>query len=112
MSAIALEQPRVRGVAVRRGLVRVALFVVVGGALWGLWEGYRWLWIRQAWTWPFLVTDGNMPHLHSIFQALVDPARPGGVGPRLISVLGDAALFTAKEAATGFALGAVLGFAL
>jgi NitT/TauT family transport system permease protein len=112
MSAMALEEPRVRGVAVRRGVGRVLLFVLVGAALWGLWEAYRWVWIREAWTWPFLVTDTNMPHLYSIFQALGEHARPGGVGPRLITVLGEAALFTAKEAAAGFALGAILGFAL
>jgi NitT/TauT family transport system permease protein len=112
MSAIALERPRARGVAVRRGVGRLTLFVLVGAALWGLWEAYRWLWIREGWTWPFAVTDTNMPHLHSIFQALAEHARPGGVGPRLITVLGEAALFTAKEAAAGFALGAILGFAL
>ncbi len=112
MSAIALERPRARAVAVRRGIGRAALFVLVGAALWGFWEGYRWLWIREGWTWPFAVTDSAMPHLHGIFQALFDHARPGGVGPRLISILIDAALFTAKEAAVGFALGAVLGFAL
>jgi NitT/TauT family transport system permease protein len=112
MSAIALERPRARGVAVRRGIGRVALFVLVGAALWGLWEAYRWLWMRESWTWPFIVTDTSMPHLHSIFQALWEHARPGGVGPRLITILGEAALFTAKEAAAGFALGAILGFAL
>ena len=96
----------------RRGIGRVALFVLVGAALWGLWEGYRWLWMRESWTWPFIVTDTSMPHLHSIFQALWEHARPGGVGPRLITILGEAALFTAKEAAAGFALGAILGFAL
>jgi NitT/TauT family transport system permease protein len=112
MSAIALERPRSRGVAARRGIERTALFVVVGAALWGLWEGYRWLWMREGWTWPFAVTDSAMPHLHSIFQALADHARPGGVGPRLITLLGEAALFTAKEAVVGFALGAVSGFAL
>jgi NitT/TauT family transport system permease protein len=110
MSAIALERPRARAVAVRRGLGRAALFVLVGAALWGLWEGYRWLWMREHWTWPFVVTDTAMPHLHTIFQALWDPARPGG--PRLISLLFHSALFTAKEAAAGFALGAVTGFAL
>jgi NitT/TauT family transport system permease protein len=108
MSAIALERPRARAVAVRRGIGRATLFVLVGAALWGLWEGYRWLWIREGWTWPFLVTDTSMPHIHSIFQALAEHARPGGVGPRLISILVDAALFTAKEAAAGFALGVLL----
>jgi NitT/TauT family transport system permease protein len=112
MSAIALERPRSRGVAVRHGIGRATLFVLVGAGLWGLWEAWRWLWLDQGWTWPFRVTETSVPHLHSIFQALFDHARPGGVGPRLITVLGEAALFTAKEAATGFALGAVLGFAL
>jgi NitT/TauT family transport system permease protein len=112
MSAIALERPRARAVAVRRGVARATLLVAVAAALWGLWEGYRWLWIRTGWTWPFRVDDTSMPHLHKIFEALWASARPGGVGPRLITILFHAALFTAKEAAVGFALGAVLGFAL
>jgi NitT/TauT family transport system permease protein len=112
MSAIALERPRARTAAVRRGIGRVLLFVLVGAVLWGLWEGYRSLWIHEHWTWPFIVTDTSMPHIHSIFQALYEHARPGGVGPRLITILFHSALFTAKEAAAGFALGAVLGFAL
>jgi NitT/TauT family transport system permease protein len=112
MSAIALERPRARAVAVRRGIGRATLFVLVGAVLWGLWEGFRWLWMREGWTWPFAVTDSAMPHIHSIFQALFDHARPGGVGPRLITILVEGALFTAKEAAVGFALGAVLGFTL
>jgi NitT/TauT family transport system permease protein len=97
---------------VRRILARGTLFLAVLAALWGLWEGYRWLWMREGWTWPFIVDDTSMPHLHSIFEALWASARPGGVGPRLITILFHAALFTAKEAAVGFALGAVLGFAL
>jgi NitT/TauT family transport system permease protein len=112
MSAIALERPRARAVAVRRAIGRAALFLLVLAALWALWEGYRWLWMREHWTWPFRVDDTSMPHLHSIFQALWAHARPGDVGPRLITLLFHAALFTAKEAAVGFALGAVLGFAL
>jgi NitT/TauT family transport system permease protein len=112
MSAIALERPRARAVAARRAIGRATLFVLVLAALWGFWEGYRWLWMREAWTWPFVVDDTSMPHLHSIFQALFASARPGDVGPRLITILFEAAAFTAKEAAVGFALGAVLGFAL
>ena len=49
MSAIALERPRARAVAMRRGLAQATLFVLVGAALWGLWEGYRWLWMREHW---------------------------------------------------------------
>ena len=93
-------------------LARAVLFVLVAAVLWGLWEGYRWLWMHEGWTWPFIVNDISMPHLHSIFQALFDHARPGDVGPRLITILVEAAAFTAKEAAAGFALGALLGFVL
>ena len=109
-AAQALHERRV--VAVRTAAIRLGLFVVVLAALWGLWEGYRWLWIHEGWTWPFIVNDTSMPHLHKIFAALWAHARPGEVGPRLITILVKAAGFTAKEAAVGFALGAVLGFAL
>src|SRR5919204_331452 len=101
-----------RAVAVRNAAGRVLLFVVVLAALWGLWEAYRWLWIREAWTWPFVVNDTTMPHLSDIFAALWGSASPGGVGPRLLTVLVKGALFTAKEAAVGFAIGALVGFAL
>src|SRR5918912_3441230 len=101
-----------RAVAVRNAAGRLVLFVIVLAALWGLWEGYRWLWIREGWTWPFVVNDTTIPHLHDIFAALWGSASPGGVGPRLLTVLVKGALFTAKEAAVGFAIGALVGFAL
>src|SRR5436309_9815733 len=112
MSAVALERPRAKAVAVRRGIARGALFLFVLAGLWGLWEGYHWLWMRERWSWPFVVDDTSMPHLHKIFAALWAHARPGDIGPRLITILLKSAGFTAKEAAVGFALGAVLGFAL
>src|SRR6266542_1357262 len=110
MSAIALERPRARAVAMRRGIVRATLFVLVLAALWGLWEGYRWLWMREGWSWPFVVDDITMPPLQDIFGALFEPARVNG--PLLITLLWHSALFTAKEAAVGFAIGASVGFAL
>ncbi len=110
MSAIALERPRARTDAVRSGLGRVALLVLVLAAIWAFWEGYRWLWMHQGWTWPFVVDDITMPPLQNIFGALFDPAQVNG--PLLIDLLWHAALFTAKEAAVGFAIGAAVGFAL
>ena len=101
-----------RSVPVRRALAQVGIFLLVLAVLWGLWEGYRWLWSHEGWTWPFIVNDTTMPHLGDIFAALWGSASPGGVGPRLITVLVKGALFTAKEAAVGFAIGAVVGFAL
>ena len=52
-----------------------------------------------------------MPHIHTIVQALFEQPT-SGVGDILIVQLFHAALFTAKEAAVGFALGATVGFAL
>jgi NitT/TauT family transport system permease protein len=94
----------------REATWRVLLFVLVLGTLWGLWEGYRWLWMREHWTWPFLVDDTAMPHIHAILAQLSEPSRLNG--PSLGHVLFDSALFTAREAAVGFAIGASVGFLL
>ena len=51
-----------------------------------------------------------MPHVYDIVGQLFEPSRRNG--PLLIDVLLDAALFTAKEAAAGFVLGATVGFAI
>jgi NitT/TauT family transport system permease protein len=79
-------------------------------ALAALYELYRWLWVTTGWSWPFKVDDITLPHLWTIFNALGEPSRFDG--PLLITVLLKSALFTAKEAALGFAIGAVVGFTL
>jgi NitT/TauT family transport system permease protein len=86
------------------------LLVLVLAVLWGLWEGFRALGIRYGWTRPFTVDATSMPHVHSMLQALFE--RPNAQGPLLIVTLLKAAAFTAKEAALGFAMGAVGGFVL
>ena len=91
-------------------LGRLASFVLVIAVLCGLWEGYKWLWETTGWTWPFLVDDTTMPHIHDILNAFRQPVTEGG--PALIHPLLDAAWFTAKEAFAGFVLGAVIGFGL
>jgi NitT/TauT family transport system permease protein len=111
VTAIAAERPRERRTfRLREAFWRALLFLLVLAALWGFWEGYRWLWMREHWTWPFVVDDTSMPHIHDFLRALFQVTHPGG--PLLISVLLKAAAFTAREAAVGFAMGAVLGFAL
>ena len=75
-----------------------------------LYELYRWVWVTTGWTWPFAVNDITLPHLWTIFKALGEPSRYGG--PLLITVLLKSALFTAKEAVLGFAMGAIFGFLL
>ncbi len=114
MSAIAVERPRERAArGLLRGAGRVVLFVIVLGALCGLWEGYRWLWINRGWTWPFAVDNTTMPHVIDVVRALFkEPSSVPGGGDKLITMLLKAALFTAKEAAVGFGLGATVGFML
>src|SRR5919201_5022727 len=97
-----------RAVATTRGIFffRGSLLVVVLAALWGIWEGWRWIGTHFKLTWPFTVNDITMPHLHRIAQALFEPARVNG--PLLIDILWHDSLFTAKESAVGFPLGGVL----
>jgi len=110
MSAIAAEQPRDARAAAARGALRAVLFVAGLAVLWGLWEGYRWIGLRERWTWPFTVSNVNMPHIHKILAAYNQPLQPGG--PPLRHYLYHNAIFTAKEALAGFALGAIVGFFL
>ena len=89
---------------------RLVTSVLVVGALWALWEGYKWLWQTAGWTWPFAVDDTTMPHIHDIVAAFWQPTTTGG--PPLIHSLIDAAWFTMKEALAGFLIGAIVGFLL
>jgi NitT/TauT family transport system permease protein len=88
-----------------------AVLAAVLAALWALWESFKWVGestgLRLG---TFQVNDRTLPHLHDIVGQLFEPSRRNG--PLLIDVLSDAALFTAKEAAVGFALGAAVGFGL
>lgn len=107
MTSVAVEPRPARIVP---ALGRLATYVLVVAALWGAWEGYKWLWETTGWTWPFVVDDTTMPHIHDILNAFREPVTTGG--PALIHPLLDAAWFTAKEALAGFVLGAVFGFGL
>jgi NitT/TauT family transport system permease protein len=103
-------RPSLRERALVRAAARAAAVVLALAALWGLWELYRWIWVTTGWTHPFPVDDITMPHMYSIVHALFEPSRVNG--PLLIDVLWHSALFTAKEAALGFVVGAVVGFAI
>jgi NitT/TauT family transport system permease protein len=90
---------------------RAAMFAAVFAALYALWEGFKWLGETTGLSiGSFEVNDRTLPHIHDIVGQLFEPSRRNG--PLLIEVLWHAALFTAKEAAVGFALGASIGFAL
>src|SRR5574340_410047 len=107
--------PRLRRVLPRRAplvhaLGRAGLVAAVLVALLALWELYRWVWTTTGWSWPFIVNDTSMPHLWTILKAFAEPAQVNQ--PALITVLLHKTAFTAKEAAAGFAIGAVTGFCL
>ena len=100
----------------------ISMFMIVM-VLAMIWEGSKWIG-GDPWrpdTNPFgiehdpplrwkVTSDLNLPHLWSIFEAFVEPARRNG--PPLISVLASAAVFTFREAVVGFLLGASFGFIL
>jgi len=100
----------VRAVGVNRAGRRALLLLAVLALLWGLWEGFRAAGIHFGWTRPFTVDASTMPHIHDMISALFE--RPNPQAPLLVVTLLKAAAFTAKEAALGFAMGAVGGFAL
>jgi len=91
-------------------LKRVGITALVLLVLCALYSGYRALWMATGWTWPFIVDDITMPSLRSIFSRLFESNQPGG--PLLITLLLQAAWFTAKEALAGFIMGAVIGVAI
>ncbi len=94
----------------RAALKRLGITLAVLAGICLLYSGYRWLWMTTGWTWPFIVDDITMPSLRSIIERLFESNQPGG--PILLQVLLESALFTAKEAFTGFVLGALVGLAI
>jgi NitT/TauT family transport system permease protein len=93
-----------------RELRRAAAVALLLLGLVGFWELYRWVWSSAGWSWPFIVDSTSMPHVWTILQAFGEPAQVNQ--PALINILLHKALFTGKEAAVGFAIGAIVGFAL
>ena len=81
-----------------RPVVAIAM-VCVGLAL--LWEGVKFI---------FGVSDLKMPHLTTIADGFISPARRNG--PPMYEILFYAALFTLRGAVSGFVIGALLGFFL
>jgi NitT/TauT family transport system permease protein len=108
MASVAAERPtdgfRLRPVAARVGMLAGVLVVLCV-----LWETFKWVGETTGFRLgTFEVNERTFPHLYDIVAQLFEPSRRNG--PLLIEVLWNAALFTAKEAAVGFALGASIGF--
>jgi NitT/TauT family transport system permease protein len=111
MASVAVERPSRFAVAGRPLLQRAGLLVAVALGLWAFWEAFKWIGEQTGLKLgQFTVNDRTLPHVHDIVGQLFEPSRRNG--PLLIEVLWDAALFTAKEAAVGFLLGASIGFGI
>jgi NitT/TauT family transport system permease protein len=91
-------------------LKRLGIFVAVLLGLCAFYMGYRQLYLSTGWTRPFKVDEYAMPRLQDIISRLWEPAATEQ--PALVHVLLDKALFTAREAAAGFVIGAIVGIAI
>jgi NitT/TauT family transport system permease protein len=91
-------------------LKRVGVGIAVLLGLCAFYAGYRQLYLSTGWTRPFAVDAYSMPPLQSIVSRLWEPAATEQ--PALIRVLVEKAAFTAKEAAAGFVIGAIVGMAI
>ena len=91
-------------------LKRVGTGIAVLACLCAFYIGYRQLYLSTGWTWPFAVDEYAMPRLQDIISRLWEPAATEQ--PPLVQVLLEKAAFTAKEAAAGFVLGAIVGIAI
>jgi NitT/TauT family transport system permease protein len=91
-------------------LKRVGVGIAVLLGLCAFYAGYRQLYLSTGWTRPFAVDAYSMPTLQSIVSRLWEPAATEQ--PALIRVLVEKAAFTAKEAAAGFVIGAIVGMAI
>jgi NitT/TauT family transport system permease protein len=97
---------------------RLLSFVVILLVLVLLWEGYKLLGAATNNTVPFTSIrlpvrsdDKSMPHIWNMVGALFRPAQRGNADTLLIVLL-RAAWFTWQEAALGFIMGSLIGFAL
>jgi NitT/TauT family transport system permease protein len=114
---------RVRALSLPSPLRQLLSFLLVLCLLAIAWESLKWIggdpWFPDAN--PFgiahtpplrfkIASDLNLPHLWDIYEAFGNPSRRNG--PPLSTVLFQASLYTFREAAAGFLLGALLGLIL
>lgn len=97
---------------VARGSVSKAMgTTIVIAALLLFWELYIALGQATGGALPLTDFPWKMPHWQAIVEEMLQPARRNGPD-LLVTILGDAALVTWREAFTGFVAGSLLGFML
>jgi NitT/TauT family transport system permease protein len=110
MAAVSAREDFLTAEKVRLAALQAVLLLAVLAALWALWEGFKAFGEAvDLKIGTFVVDDRTLPHIHSILGQLFEPTAGEDT---LLAALVDAALFTAKEAAVGFVLGASIGFAI
>ncbi len=99
---------------------RVGIFVAFAALVVLAWEGVKLIggdpWRGDGWTWQppleiWFASDLLLPHVWDIFAALAAPVQRGS-DASLAQFLVGAALYTWREAAIGFVVGAALGIGL
>jgi NitT/TauT family transport system permease protein len=100
--------------------LRAAVFVAFLLAVFVAWEAVKFVggdpWRLGEWEWRppidiWFASDQNLPHIWDIARALADPWRRNAPDSLFVHLVGKA-LYTWREAAIGFVLGAVLGIGL
>ena len=89
---------------------RTLSFVVILGVLVAFWEGYKVVAKGLDTTWPVRPDNKSMPHVWDIIGELFTRRRAGE--DILLVLLLKEAMFTFREAAVGFIIGAGFGFNL
>ena len=89
---------------------RTLSFLVILGVLVTLWEGYKFVANALDTSWPIRADNKSMPHVWDIVGELFVRRRAGE--DILLILLLKEALFTFREAAVGFVIGAAFGFSL
>lgn len=99
--------------ASRRMSPRLRRALAVAGvvlSLIAIWEVYKLVWLSLGWIRPIRPDDVVMPHVWEMVIELFRPVRRRG--SILILDLGVRALWTLREAVTGFVVGGILGFGI
>jgi NitT/TauT family transport system permease protein len=104
----------------RGPLARIGIFVGFFVLLLIVWEGLKFIggdpWRTEGWVWEpplkiWFASDLLLPHVWDIFGALANPVQRGS-DESLAQFLVGAALYTWREAAIGFVVGAIIGITL
>ena len=99
---------------------RVGIFVAFGALIFIAWEGIKLIggdpWRGEGWVFQppleiWFASDLLLPHTWDIFGALAAPVQRGS-DASLAQFLVGAGLYTWREAAIGFVVGAIIGIAL